>query len=110
MKFTKSGKPDKRTTEYKEWREKTEQNERAFNNIMELFWTNNFQCNVVWCSPEFKKEISQFGAELAPIIRKKLKRSIDIYNGDFGMTKIFDSTKVKWKQLKPKKIIAFIEE
>ena len=89
---------DKRTKKYKQWKAQEvykNSKEKIFNDVFNLFYEEGMNCNVVWCSPELKH---------------RLLKSIDVYMSDFGTVKIFNTKDVKWNKLKPKKILAFIQE
>ncbi len=92
---------------YKLLSQSIESKEFRFNSMCEWFYDRKFNCNVVWMSNDFKRDVNAWMVN-GPIIRTK--KTVDVYCSDFGTTKIFDASKVKWSQLKPKKIIAFIQE
>lgn len=80
------------------------------NNISEYFWKNHRSCNVVWCSDKIKKELRIPPSFDVGRKRKIELKTIDIIESDFGIVKIFSTRDVEFKKLKPKYILAFIEE
>lgn len=67
--------------------------ETTFNDIMELIWASTNQtATEVYCGATLKRDISGFSGDATKNVDaddKRLVRSVDVYESDFGLSKIF---------------------